>query len=45
MSRYDNEDFNISEYRRKVRMHRKRVGIGLIIAAIVTLAGMVVLWH
>ena len=45
MNKFDDDDFNVSEYESKIRKRRKRIGVGLIIAAIVALVGMMLFWH
>lgn len=45
MNKQDNDDFNASEYERKIRKRRKRIAVGLIVVAIATLVEMIVFWH
>ena len=39
------DDFNASEYERKIRKRHKRIAVGLVVVATATLLGMIVLWH
>ena len=45
MNKFDDDDFNASEYSQKMQKRHKRIAIGLIITAIVALSGMAVFWH
>ena len=45
MNKQDKDDFNASEYERKIRKRHKRIAVGLIVVAIATLVGMIVFWH
>ena len=45
MSKFEDDDFNVSEYESKIRKRRKRIGIAFVIAAIAALVGMMLFWH
>ena len=45
MNKQDKDEFNVSEYKRKIHKRHKLVTVGLIVVALVTLAGMIAFWH
>lgn len=45
MNKFDDDDFNVSEYESRMRKRHKHIAIAIIITAIVVFAAMVVFWH
>ena len=45
MNKFDDDDFNVSEYESKIRKRHKRMLVALAITAIATLAGMMLFWQ
>ena len=45
VNKFDNDDFNASEYENQMRKRHKRIGFGLVIAAIAALVCMTLFWH
>lgn len=44
MNEYD-DDFNVSEYKSKMRKRHKRMLVSFVIVAIAALVGMMLFWH
>ena len=45
MKKFEDEDFDVAEYERSLQKRRKRFAIGVIIVAVVVLAGMMIFWR
>ena len=44
MNKYDDDDFNASEYERKLQRRYKRLMVSLVVGSIVAFVGMVIFW-
>ena len=42
MNKFEDEEFDIAEYERNLQNRRKRFAVGIIVASVIVLAGMVI---
>lgn len=44
MNKYDDDDFNASEYERKLQRRYNRLMVSLVVGSIIAFVGMVIFW-